>query len=86
MRRAALNPHFSKASVGRLESTVKSNVDTLCARLQTFAGSGNPVNLSDAFTSLSADVIGSYTFGNSYGFLQIEDFMPRWRSLMMVRI
>jgi cytochrome P450 len=84
MRRAALNPYFSKASVNRLESTVQSNVDLLCARLRSRAGSAIPINLSDAFTCLSADVIGSYTFGRSYGFLQHPDFMPRWRSLMMV--
>jgi cytochrome P450 len=86
LRRAALNPYFSKASVSRLESTIQSNVDLLCARLRSRAGSAIPVNLSDAFTSLSADVIGSYTFGRSYGFLQHPDFMPRWRSLMMVSL
>ncbi|KAF2419032.1 cytochrome P450 monooxygenase [Tothia fuscella] len=83
MRRAALNPYFSQASVGRLESTILSNVETLIARLRSFAGTGKAVNLSDAFTCLSADVIGSYAFGKSYGFLQHEDFMPRWRILMM---
>jgi cytochrome P450 len=84
IRRAALNPYFSKASVTRLESTLQANVDCLCARLNRCAATGTLVNLSDAFTCLSADVIGSYTFGRSYGFLQHPDFMPRWRSLMMV--
>jgi cytochrome P450 len=86
IRRAALNPYFSKASVGRLESTIQSNIDSLCTRLQRYAGTGTPINISDAFTCLSADVIGSYTFGRSYGFLQHPDFMPRWRTLMMVSI
>lgn len=86
LRRAALNPYFSKTSVGRLEETIQSNVDLLQSRLRVILGTGRPVNLSDAFTCLSADVIGSYAFGKSYGFLESPDFMPGWRALMMVSI
>ncbi|KAJ9665810.1 hypothetical protein H2201_004118 [Coniosporium apollinis] len=83
VRRGALNPFFSKRSVTRLEPVIQANVDRLCARLKEFAGTAKPVNLFDAFTALSADVIGSFAFGRSYGFLEHADFNPRWHRLMM---
>lgn len=82
-RRGALNPFFSKRSVVRLEPILQANVDKLRARLSESAKTGDPVNLSDAFTCLSADVIGSYAFGQSYNFLNSPNFEPRWRSFMM---
>ena len=84
VRRAGLNPFFSKRSVVRLEPVLHANVNRLCDRLRDFAGTGQAVNLSDAFTCLSADVIGSYAFGRSYAFLDTPDFYPGWRKLMMV--
>lgn len=84
VRRSALNPFFSKQAVTRLEPVIKANVDHLYRRLREFAGTEKPVNLGDAFTCLSADVIGAYAFGKEYGFLDSEDFFPRWRLLMMV--
>lgn len=84
MRRSALNPFFSKQTVMRLEPIIKTHVDHLHRRLNEFFGTGQVVNLSDAFTCLSADVIGSYAFGKEYGFLDSKDFNPRWRLLMMV--
>ncbi|KAF1987868.1 putative P450 monooxygenase [Aulographum hederae CBS 113979] len=83
LRRAALNPFFSKKRVEELESGIQENVDRLCQRLKEYSRKEDSVNLSDAFTCLSADVIGSYAFGRSYGFLGWEDFNPGWRKLMM---
>lgn len=85
MRRSALNPFFSKQAVMKLEPIIRANINRLRDRLADLAGTGNPVNMSDAFTCLSADVIGAYAFGQEYGLLDCEDFCPRWRLLMMVR-
>lgn len=83
LRRGALNPFFSKRSVVGLEPVIQANVLKLRARLKAFAGTGEPVNLSDAYACLSADVIGSYAFGKSYDFLDHPTFDPGWRSFMM---
>lgn len=83
-RRAALNPFFSKKSVSQLEPTIQDNIDKLCARLLESAGTGKPVNLSDAFSCLSADVISDCAFGETYGLLASPDFAPEWRKFMMV--
>jgi cytochrome P450 len=86
MRRSALNPFFSKQAVMKLEPVIQGNIDRLRDRLADTAGTGIPVNISDAFTCLSADIIGAYAFGEGYGLLDCEDFCPRWRLLMMVRV
>ncbi|GME40911.1 Cytochrome P450 [Neofusicoccum parvum] len=83
LRRQALNPFFSRRSVAQLEPVIQANVDKLRARLEGFADTGVPVNVTDAFTALSADVIGSFAFGRSYGFLDAEDFNPGWHKLMV---
>lgn len=85
LRRGALNPFFSKRSVTQLEPAIRANVELLLSRLQDFAGSQQPINLMDAFTCLSADIIGSYAFGQSYEFLHSPDFCPGWHKLMVVR-
>ncbi|KAL1639847.1 hypothetical protein SLS58_007591 [Diplodia intermedia] len=83
LRRAALNPFFSRRSVVRLEPVIQANVDKLRSRLEGFANAGDHVNLTDAFTALSADVIGDFAFGKRYGFLDAEDFNPGWHKLML---
>ncbi|EKG10950.1 Cytochrome P450 [Macrophomina phaseolina MS6] len=83
VRRAALNPFFSRRSVARLEPVIQANVNKLRKRLEGFADKGKPVNLTDALTALSADVIGDFAFGRSYGFLDAEDFNPGWHKLML---
>ncbi len=77
IRRAAL-PFLSKASVQQLEPTVQSIVDNLTSRLRNLQGSGTPVNLIHAFTSLTGDIIGQYTFNQSYGLIDSPDFAPQW--------
>ena len=68
----------------RLEPVIQENIDRLLTRLREFKDTQKPVNLVDAFTSLSADIIGSLAFGRSYGFLEMSDFNPRWHEFMMV--
>jgi cytochrome P450 len=83
VRRSALNPFFSKSAVVKLEPIIQAHVDRLVERLRGFTGTSKPVNLNDAFTALSADVIGAYAFGKSYHFLDAEDFEAGWNRFMM---
>jgi cytochrome P450 len=81
LRRSALNPFFSKKSVTKLEPIIQAQVEKLCLRLKQ--GRGQIINLSDALTCLSADVISDCAFGETYGLLDSPDFSPEWRKLMM---
>ena len=78
MRRAPLNPFFSKKSVVKLEPMIISVVEKLCARLKRFQLSEKAVNLRHAFAALTMDVITDYAFANPYNCLDEPDFAPVW--------
>ena len=83
IRRSAVAPFFSRASVSQLEPTVQANVNKLMSRLRDFAKSGQPVNLINAYMALTVDIITNYAFASPFGFLDVPDFAPYWRSLMV---
>lgn len=77
LRRTPFNRFFSRQSVQRLEPAVRRVVDKLCAQLErNFAGTGCPVNLTDAFGCMATDVVSRYAFGYSYDFLESDTFLP----------
>jgi hypothetical protein len=78
MRRAPLNPFFSKRSVARLEPMIRSVVEKLCTRLRAFQQTKEPVNLRHAFAALAMDVVTDYSFAKSYNCLDEPDFAPIW--------
>ncbi|KAF2728808.1 putative P450 monooxygenase [Polyplosphaeria fusca] len=82
-RRSTIGPYFSKRQVDKSEETVRNVVDHACQRLATVGQEGNAVNLRDFFAAVSADVIGSFAFGKSYGLLDKPEFEPGWQRLMM---
>ena len=83
IRRAAINPYFSKQSVARLEPTILSLIDNLCERLRGFQQSGEPLDLGYAYSALTTDVITEYCFAKSYGFLAKPDFGCEWPKVLM---
>ena len=82
-RAATLAPFFSKASVYQLEPIVQTVVDQLMARLRALRGTGSNVNMIDAFSCLTADVISQYAFARPFGFMNDLDFSPHWHQVMM---
>jgi hypothetical protein len=78
VRRAALNPLFSKPAIQRLEPMIHSTTHQLCERLNHFCGCGKVLDLGLAFTVLAADVISEYCFGRSFGLLSDPNFAPDW--------
>ena len=83
IRAASLAPFFSKASVYQLEPFVQSVVDQLVARLEALRESGSNVNMVDAFSCLTTDVISQYAFARPFGFMKSPNFSPQWHQLMM---
>ena len=83
IRAASLAPFFSKASVYQLEPLVQSVIDQLAQRLQTLRGTGSSVNMIDAFSCLTTDVISEYAFARPFGFMENPDFAPHWHRLNM---
>ncbi|KAF2138958.1 uncharacterized protein K452DRAFT_232819 [Aplosporella prunicola CBS 121167] len=79
LRRGALNRFFSRQSVCALEPLLGRCARTLCDQLETYAGTGEVVDLCDAFSCLATDVVSAYAFGRSYGFLENRAFRPNLR-------
>ncbi|KIX09021.1 uncharacterized protein Z518_00099 [Rhinocladiella mackenziei CBS 650.93] len=53
MRRAALNPYFSKAKVRILQPRIESSLNNLLARFREFQESGEPMTVSLAYAALA---------------------------------
>ncbi len=78
MRRAPLNPFFSRQAIQRLLPSILSRVTRLCERLEEMRGTGRPVKMDDAYSALTMDVITEYCFKEPYGCLDDPAFMPQW--------
>lgn len=75
LRRAALNPFFSKKQVLALWPYIVEKSDTLCRKIdEEYCDTGKPLNVSKAFACFSLDVITEYAFGDSFNDLENDDF------------
>lgn len=83
IRRGAIAPFFSKASVQRLEPTVSAMVDKLVSRLETYKETDAVINLINVYPCLTADVICQYAFASPYGYLDAPEFAPTWHKAVM---
>ena len=83
MRRAALNPFFSKKSVNELTPVIQAKIQQLCTRLREFKGTGAPINMVHAYSAFTVDVITEYMFARSLDNLEAPNFDPSWHEAMM---
>lgn len=74
MRRAALNPFFSKQKVATIEPLIEKKIDQLSRRLQEFASSGNVLPIGCAYSALTMDIITEYAMIKGQDNLQAKDF------------
>ncbi|KAL4782495.1 cytochrome P450 [Aspergillus varians] len=74
VKRAALNPFFSRKKVLDLEGIVHEKAQRLVTRMKKAFKSSDGVDLHHGFRAISIDVITDYAFDNSYNFLDKEDF------------
>ncbi|KAI9883898.1 MAG: hypothetical protein M1823_004311 [Watsoniomyces obsoletus] len=81
--RAPLSGFFSKPSVERLQPEIRRFIEKLCGRFEEHRESKKPMNLGDAYSALTLDVISEYSFAKAYGCLDRPDFAPEWPTLMM---
>ncbi|OCT53733.1 Trichodiene oxygenase [Cladophialophora carrionii] len=79
MRRAALNPYFSKAKVRVLQPRIQSSLDNLMARFREFQQSGEPMTVSLAYAALANDIVMEYAFARSDNRLLAHDFDPSFK-------
>ncbi|KAK3653622.1 hypothetical protein LTR56_004477 [Elasticomyces elasticus] len=82
LRRSAVNPHFSKQKVQELEPRVRNHVLHLKKRLLDLAGTDELVDLSQATSALTLDVISDYAFGKAVGALERPDMAKPWNDML----
>ena len=63
MRRAAVNPYFSKQSVKRLEPVIQGSLSRLLNRMENARHTGEIMRLPIVFKALTCDIIQDYAFG-----------------------
>lgn len=83
VRRAAVNPYFSKAAIAQLEETsLRGKVDLLCEKLRQNALAQSVVDVGAAMTALTLDAISEYCYGDCYDCLRDPAFAPQWKRVM----
>jgi cytochrome P450 len=74
VRCKAQQAYFTQDAVARFEPVIGTITLKLCKRLEEFEGTGQPVNLSNAFRSLATDVVTEFSFQKSHNLLDEPDF------------
>ena len=74
MRRAALNPFFSKQKISAATPYIQTQIEKLSSRLDKFANSGNVALISAAYSALTMDIMTDYLLEKSYNNLDQEHF------------
>ncbi|KAK5228687.1 hypothetical protein LTR72_002572 [Exophiala xenobiotica] len=78
LRRSALNPFFSKRSINQTEALITAKIEQLLA-LKT----GEIIRLDAAYMALTMDIITHYCFGESYNYLDEDDFKLSWKETVI---
>ncbi|RDW71072.1 hypothetical protein BP6252_07635 [Coleophoma cylindrospora] len=84
MRRAALNPFFSIASVRRLQPMIEERLDRLLERFGEFRQDGTPMTISLAYAAFTNDVVMQYAFARCEHRIEAKDFDPSFHDASIV--
>ena len=74
IRRAALNPMFSRQRIVDLQDVIRDKLAILMKRVRDFQQDGKVLPLNRAFMALTGEVVMEYCFSLSYGHLELRDF------------
>ena len=77
-RRSAVSNFFSKRSVSMLEPLVLTSVEKLIHRLK----GDKIVNLNNAFTTITIDIISAYCFGECMNSLDCPEYGKQWLEML----
>jgi cytochrome P450 len=83
LRRAALNPFFSKRSIGAIQPLIVSKIELLCRRFENAIKTKEVIRLDAAYMALTMDVIAHYAYGYSYNHLAEDDFKVSWKETVV---
>jgi len=81
MRRAAINPFFSKQKVMQLQPVIQRLADKLCAKFEKCRGTDEVIPFECAFDAFTMDVITEYSLDTSFGYLDHPGWSSDFREL-----
>ncbi|MCJ1364028.1 hypothetical protein MMC16_003137 [Acarospora aff. strigata] len=81
LRRAAINPFFSKQKVAALQPVIQRLVDKLCTKLEKVRDTDEVVPIECAFDAFTMDVITEYSLDTSFGYLDHPGWSSDFREL-----
>ena len=83
LRRVQLNSHFSKQKIKAFAPYIQECTDRLCDRLRReYKGTGKVLNISDAWATLTTDLVFYHTFAWTYNLLDYPDFVSPFTTSM----
>lgn len=80
--RVPLDKLFVRSSILRIESRVSDRVARLCDRLSSYQETDEVVNLTNALSSLTTDIISSVIFEEPSDYLGDPDFNSEWYDIL----
>ncbi|KAI4253641.1 MAG: hypothetical protein LQ352_003569 [Teloschistes flavicans] len=81
MRRAAINPFFSKQKVTQLQPVIQGLAEKLCAKFERCRGTDEVIPLECAFDAFTMDVISEYALDQNFGYLDHPGWSSDFREL-----
>ena len=85
VKRARLNPFFSKKKILELEDVAQSKAKKLCDLVAQKFSQGEAMDLHHGFRAVSVDIITDYAFNQCYNLLDRDDigewFFTMWEGL-----
>ncbi|CZR51378.1 related to cytochrome P450 CYP3/CYP5/CYP6/CYP9 subfamilies [Phialocephala subalpina] len=83
IRRAPLNPMFSKRSIAKFEPVIRDKVELMVKGITKAKNNGDVLVLSNAFDAFAGDVITEYCFGFCYNHLESAGFKDNFHPAFM---
>lgn len=81
LRRAAINPFFSKQKVAALQPVIQRLVDKFCRKLEKVRVTDEVVPMECAFDAFTMDVITEYSLDTNFGYLDHPGWSSDFREL-----
>ena len=81
--RAPIAPFFSQQAIRKFDPVIREKLEIMYTRFEEYRGTGQPVNIEDAYNALTNDIISEYCFGLSHGCLDMPNFNNEWAPLLM---
>lgn len=82
VRRAAINPFFSKTNVRKLEGIIQDKSARVLDCMTALEDTGKPLKLTSLYGAFTSDVIVGYAFGESHDYLGKEDLNADFFQMM----